>query len=299
MLRIDFVFQLTRAGFTTGYGSLVQCLANADDSLFATELVKTLVMNFWDEYSKSVKRYVLLPFTIYFCSTVDYFSKFLIDRRFRNSDRGFDDILPDKENNYDFEFINRVVTIVFMIYFFLWECVQIKRNGFDYFRDPYNYLDIGSISLNSFLLFELFRDINSRMLNQEETVLFAFISVLILWWKMIYWFRLFASTSFYIKLIAETIKGVVYFMIIFVFILCAFANCIYILDRNRDMPDRRTDPAGSTMIASGVLDNRVLDTLLNQYLLALGEFGTDNFSAPNAPNKNIVWFLFVVATFIS
>lgn len=34
-------------------------------------------------------------------------------------------------------------------------------------------------------------------------------------------------------------------------------------------------------------------------MLALGEFGTDNFSADGSPNSTIIWCLFILATFIT
>ena len=248
-------------------------------------------MNFWDEYSWEVKKYVLVPFIIYFCSTITYFSVDLINEDFRAQDHNFDDWLS-------LEFFNRVVTIVFMFYFALWEGVQIKRNGFKYFLDLYNYLDIGSIILNTFLLCDLFlRPKDKKWLTHEQTVLAAFVSVLILWWKIIYWFRLFTATSFYIKLISETIGGIVYFTIIFAFIMSAFANCIFILDNNREEGSRSVDGSGSKML-DGNFANRVADSLLNQYMLALGEFSLDNFSA-ETPNSEIVWLIFIAATFVS
>lgn len=295
MLRIDWIFQKTREGAMTSYGNLVSCLANANDSLFATELVKTLVMNFWDDYSKMVIKFVLVPFIIYFCSTVMYFSTDLINEDFRKAEHNFDNWLPTEENDYSFEFINRVITIVFMVYFFLWECVQIKRNGAAYFQDPWNYLDMISISLNTFLLIDLFL-MKDKILSQEDTVLAAFVSVLILWWKLIYWFRLFATTSFYIKLIVETIRGIGYFTIIFIFIIGAFANAIYILDANRVAGTEESD---GSMMLGGEIENRAFDALLNQYMLALGEFQSDAFSADGAPNSQIIWILFVITTFLS
>jgi len=116
-----------------------------------------------------------------------------------------------------------------------------------------------SISLNTFLLIDLFL-IKDKILSQEDTVLAAFVSVLILWWKLIYWFRLFASTSFYIKLIVETIRGIGYFTIIFIFIIGAFANAIYILDANRVAGTEDSD--GSQMLG-GEIENRAFDSLLN------------------------------------
>ena len=278
---------------------MVVCFADASDSLFATELVKTLVMNFWDEYSRIVIRWVLVPFSIYFTSTVLYFSNNIIDEEFRASERTF------KETWNTLEFVNRVITMVFMFYFFCWECAQIRKAGTSYFTDLWNYLDIGSIALNTFLLCDLF--LESHILSLEDTVLLCFIATVILWWKMIYWFRLFESTSFYIKLISETIRGIGYFTIIFIFILGAFSNAVYILNANRGVElDEEGNPVVNVfgdeegdLILDGNLENGAFDAYLNQYMLALGEFGTDNFSADGSRNSAVLWVLFIIATFLS
>ena len=41
----------------------------------------------------------------------------------------------------------------------------------------------------------------------------------------------------------------------------------------------------------------MLNAVLNQYFLALGEFSTDNFS--DQPNSGLAWILFVAATFVT
>ena len=53
-----------------------------NESLFSTQLVITLVMNFWDAYSAKVIKYCLIPFLVYFASTVYYFSRNMIDDKF-------------------------------------------------------------------------------------------------------------------------------------------------------------------------------------------------------------------------
>jgi len=131
----------------------------------------------------------------------------------------------------------------------------------------------------------------------EDTVLVCFVAVFILWYKLIYWFRLFESTSFYIKLIVETIKSIEYFIIIFVVFLLAFSNAIFILNTNRT--DGNDDGDEGSRLLGGELKNGALDSILNQYMLALGEFGTDNFSADSGKNSEVVWALFVFATFIT
>lgn len=67
-----------------------------------------------------------------------------------------------------------------------------------------------------------------------------------------------------------------------------FANGIYILDENRTDDDR---------LFARSFDSTVGSAILNQYLLSLGEFDTQNFS--NGDNNLILWLLFTAATFIS
>ena len=57
-----------------------------------------------------------------------------------------------------------------------------------------------------------------------------------IWIKVLDWLRLFEKTSFYIKLIIETIYDIGYFMIIFAAALFMFGNTMYMLELNKD-PD--------------------------------------------------------------
>ena len=82
------------------------------------------------------------------------------------------------------------------------------------------------------------------------------------------------------------------------FFLMAFSNAIYILNANRSEGDEQTGEEGNSLLG-GEFENGALDAMLNQYLLALGEFGTDNFSAATGKNAGIVWVLFLFATFLT
>ena len=53
-----------------------------------------------------------------------------------------------------------------------------------------------------------------------------------MWLKAFYWLRLFSQTSFYIRLIIETISDIKYFLILFIFILMTFGNALLILDES-------------------------------------------------------------------
>jgi hypothetical protein len=65
----------------------------------------------------------------------------------------------------------------------------------------------------------------------------AAIATLIMYWKLLYWFRLFDTTSFYIRLITETMWDISSFVFILATFLLCFANCIYLLNSYRLLSD--------------------------------------------------------------
>ena len=210
-------------------------------------------MNFWGNYSAKVIKFCLIPFIIYFCSTVLYFSNEMIDEDFHENFKPFSPSL---------EFFNRMVTIIGMIYFGIYEIIQMYRDRLDYFKDLWNYFDLGSIILNTFLLINLLGD-KKWIESKDNLVVLVFIAVFILWWKLIYWFRLFESTSFYIRLIIDTISGIGYFFTIFLVLLLAFSNAIYILNSNRCDPDAENIPADCLDSDGNVVENELFEGTFN------------------------------------
>ena len=55
MLNIDWIFHEDKEGEMRGFGDMVRALARAPhESLFSTELVITLIDNFWEAYSSKI-----------------------------------------------------------------------------------------------------------------------------------------------------------------------------------------------------------------------------------------------------
>ena len=73
-------------------------------------------------------------------------------------------------------------------------------------------------------------DKNSGEEVNTTTRLLVTIAVFIMWIKAFYWMRLFGSTSFYIKLIRETLYDIRYFLILLVAILMSFGNCLLVMN---------------------------------------------------------------------
>ena len=76
--------------------------------------------------------------------------------------------------------------------------------------------------------------IGLQLPGRESQRVIAAVSTLFLWIKVLDWCQLFAPTSFFIKLITETIIDIRHFFLIFLVALFMFGVPMYILQLNRD-----------------------------------------------------------------
>ena len=94
-----------------------------------------------------------------------------------------------------------------------------------------NILDLLQYGLDLFLiLLTVFRI--DYLADGTKRIIGA-ILICLIWFKMFDWMRLFDSTSFFIKLILETLTDVLPFFFIFPIFLMMFGSALYILNTNR------------------------------------------------------------------
>jgi len=114
--------------------------------------------------------------------------------------------------------------------------------------------------------------------------------------------------GFYVYLILETLKDIKYFLILVLLVLITFANAIYIMeirnhptasvfsDTKLNSPTEDDSPAIDRLIQRAY-NNTFVDSIVNHYLIGLGEFSHDSFeSNPSAP---LIWSLFLLSTFLT
>lgn len=106
---------------------------------------------------------------------------------------------------------------------------------------------------------------------------------------MLDFLRLFGETSFYIKLIFETVRDIQNFMIIFIVSLMMFGTPMYMLQLNRN---------DDNAVVESVFGNFwPMNAFYNQYMLSLGEFTIDAFD--DNPQTYLCYIFFLVATFLT
>ena len=156
----------------------------------------------------------------------------------------------------------------------------------DYFKNPWNVNDFISLSLT--LVIVVLSVQEQAYLSPEILRQLAAIASCALLLKVYDWLKLFDRTAFYILLLDETMRDVGSFLILLFTALLMFGMPMIMLNLNS---------FGDNKIVDDPFDYIALNMLLNQYLLALGEFNFDNFAVH--PQTGLCFFFFVMATFVT
>ena len=180
-----------------------------DDTLFEQVTIRAIIEQKWESVKKPIILYLLIPYTC-FVLTLSFY------------------VIYDYEVRYDaIAIILRILILIFVGYFVFIEVFQYKREGFTtHFTDFWNYLDIlppilivlaevlnvtGAFDSGSCENGETIKDENGEDVsiqcykNVLIRSLYAFTSFFV-WLRFLYFFRVFKSTGYYIKMIIEVIK---------------------------------------------------------------------------------------------
>ena len=109
-----------------------------------------------------------------------------------------------------------------------------------------------------------------------------------MWFKFFTWLRIYGPTAFYMRLLSETFDDVKSFFVMFLVIITAFANIMYILNSQRVHDDEGELYADN--VKSGFLNSWIAT-----YTLGFGEFDTEGYGGTNV---NLIWFVWFLGTFM-
>ena len=117
------------------------------------------------------------------------------------------------------------------------------RDGPSYIYDIFNWVDIFSYLINFYLVFYVVRgqDGDSHTWGSRSGAVYglravAATGVILMWCRALYWLRIFTGTSFYVRLIRDTLYDTRYFLILYLLSLCSFANALVVLNVGRADP---------------------------------------------------------------
>ena len=102
----------------------------------------------------------------------------------------------------------------------------------EYFMDPFNLIDVGGLTLSAFIMLMIITEL--KFVSFALLRVLASIATCFNLMKIFDWLRLFSGTSFYIRLIGNTLADIIQFLLIFVVALNCFGIPLVFLDLNRE-----------------------------------------------------------------
>jgi hypothetical protein len=117
-------------------------------------------------------------------------------------------------------------------------------------------------------------------------------AMVLLWFKLFYWLRLFKPFSAFIRIISEIIKDIQVFSAMLLLCLMAFANIVMILQNNRSDSSKNNADEQLFSVYTGIAP---VDAMIHAYLTGLGDFNYGNYDAQNG---EVMWLYFLGATFL-
>ena len=191
---------------------------NKNDKIYQTELVNTLLEEFWDANFYEILGRCMLPWVCYALCCMYFFMTVLQD--------GFVGHTETEDMLYEYVLSALVyVTLFYQVYI---EIIQSKGTPFlDYVRNYSNWIDFYTFFVSAYIVTVSLMRQNYPDLRIQR--LFAAFCILLLWLKVFDWFKLFKKTSFFIRLLRETLIDIIYFLIIFATMLLTFGCTLYML----------------------------------------------------------------------
>ena len=276
MLSLEWVHADYKGFRNVGFKELILALAMApNETLFSTELVITLIQHFWDFYYKRIFKACFVPYCIYFLSTIFYLSIYAVEG-----------IAEEENYALPVEVMLRFIILFCVVYFAIFEFVSIFRDGWHYFTDVFNLFDWAAFTLNIYTILHIV-----RVDGDDRDIIRTIVSILVIlmWIKTFYWLRLFSGTSFYIRLIRETINDIKFFLVLFFTIMMCFGSALTVMNQERGI-EQQAYPKN--------FDIPFLDSLLNQYFFTISDYDeTERYDVEGG--DLLIWGLFILATFFT
>ncbi|CDW73665.1 wd-40 repeat protein [Stylonychia lemnae] len=242
--------------------------------LFSLESIQTIVKFQWKIYKAAIIRKLFIPFLVYFIAFI--LSMTMLYQRVSS-----DEIEIIDDNNKLLNFILVVgVILPLQLYFLANELRQLINQGFKYFNEFWNYLDLFQLLLALYLSFIMLTQspqVDSTRVNSVGAA-----TVIFLYLKFFYFLRLFDKTAPFIRMVVQMAYDIRIFIYIFFLTIIGFGNGFYLLSiSNRNEDDR--------FIKSFPM------SIMFVYRMALGDFDTEKFG-----NESIylVWFIFILSTML-
>ena len=124
------------------------------------------------------------------------------------------------------------VIVVMSMYFLGLEMLQIKAEGLGYFNSVWNFIDLIPPLIQISIVFLTYQGIINDMtdVNQKTSIaILLSIASLCLWFRFLYFLRIFDGTGFLIRAILAVIVDMKYFFLILMITIIAFGDSFKVM----------------------------------------------------------------------
>lgn len=165
---------------------------------------------------------------------------------------------------------------LFACYFLQNEIFQMKTDGLAYLSSVWNYIDI--ITPSTIMTVVCINAFNIHLDEESERILQA-IGVFFMWFKFLYFFRIFKNFGYLTRLIIIVINDMKTFLFVMFFTIVAFSDSLLTLSNGN--PDDKKFVTGFG------------DSIIYTYRIILGDFNVDEFGDCGT---ELVYALFIMCT---
>eukprot|EP00347_Sterkiella_histriomuscorum_P009906 403339425 len=174
------------------------------------------------------------------------------------------------------DFPCQIILSLFSMYFLRNELIQCVDEGWHYFKSVWNYIDIITpVIILSLLVINGF---DIKLSYSLERILQA-IGVFFMWFKFLYFFRIFKSFGYLTRLIILVIYDMKHFLVVLFFTIVAFSDSFLTLSNGNDDEDKFVDG--------------FFDSIIYTYRIILGDFDVTKFGGVGT---FMVYGLFILCT---
>jgi len=177
-----------------------EALQDADDfSIFECKVIQYLIEFRNPLTHEYIMKKNFYPFLFYMAFTVIYCNFIfptIIELRIVGPEAGFWSFLP-------FAALAQVMLCILSLYFFVTECLQLVKGGdyIDYFSSIWNYLDFVPPILMTITVVNHVQQLMRGVNDSNTGVAIQAIAVLMIWFKFLYFLRIFKETSSLVRMI--------------------------------------------------------------------------------------------------
>jgi len=170
----------------------------------------------------------------------------------------------------------QVLLGLFSGYFLQNELLQMKNDGLDYLSSIWNYIDIITPSIIFTVI--CIKAFQIPMGEESERMLQA-VGVFFMWFKFLYFFRIFKSFGYLTRLIIMVIDDMKTFLFVMFFTIVAFSDSLLTLSNGNPEGERFVSGYG--------------DSIIYTYRIILGDFNVQDFEGCGT---QVVFALFIMCT---